>query len=52
MHTVDTFRNATPEVILLESQATLGKIVSHFTIKITSVVILIFQIKEQRKTDG
>lgn len=51
MHMLDKiiFRNATPKIVVKESQASLNKIVSHFTMKITSVVILIFQmIKEQR----
>lgn len=52
MHTLDKiiFRNATPtKIVVTVSQASLNKIVSHFTMKITSVVILIFQmIKEQK----
>lgn len=43
MHTMSKiiFRNATPKIVVIESQATLNKMVLPFTMMITSVVILI-----------
>lgn len=45
------FRNSTPEIVILESQATWREIVSHFPTKITSGECWLIQMIEE-KTGG